>query len=69
MSHPVEDLTEALVAYVKASGIWSPYYVGFYLCAVLRQLIESLPDDLRQQARDDIMTLIENTENRTGSGL
>lgn len=63
--HPAEKLLETLVAYVNASKMWSPYYAAFYLTAVLRQMVEGMPDEVKAVAIEEIEKLTASMTEKT----
>lgn len=62
--HPADALVEALVDYAQATDREGPYYVAGYLNAVLRQLVDSLPEGLEKRAAH--ITLRQRTEHLRG---
>lgn len=58
--HPVDAFIDALVAYAEATDKAGPHYVAGYCCAVMRLLVDSLPEGLEKRAAH--MTLRQKTQ-------
>lgn len=58
--HPVDAFIDTLVAYAEATDKTGPHYVAGYCCAVMRLLVDSLPEGLEKRAAH--MTLRQKTK-------
>lgn len=58
--HPADAFIDTLVAYAKATNRQGPDYVAGYCCAVMRLLVDSLPEGLEKRAAH--MTLRQKTQ-------
>lgn len=58
--HPVDAFIDTLVAYAEVNNKASPHYVAGYCCAVMRLLVDSLPEGLEK--RTAYMTLRQKTK-------
>ena len=48
--HPVDAFIDTLVAYAEATNKAGPHYIAGYCCAVMRLLVDSLPEGLEKRA-------------------
>lgn len=60
--HPADELTDALLDYVNATGRGNAYAAG-YLNSVLRRVVDRLPGYHRNIALADIKTSLANVQN------